>query len=58
MRVRGAWMIRLAVEVGRQVCCDVLRCAYLDDAMLQVPFSQIQRLEKRRLSQGKERSGR
>lgn len=31
--------------------------AYLDDAMLQVPFSQIQGLEKRRLSKGNKRSG-
>lgn len=31
--------------------------AYLDDAMLQLPFSQIQGLEKRRLSKGNKRSG-
>lgn len=44
-------------EVKRHKYYDMLRNAHLDDAMLQVPFSQIQRLEKRRLPKGNEGSG-
>lgn len=50
-------MYSLAIEVKRHKYFDMLMYAYLDDAMLQVPFSQVKRLEKRRLPEGDEGSG-